>query len=71
MPIIGNFAGVMKKGFIKYDEDIFDEYGNDIIGYFEGSTPVVLCRDIDMIKHVMVKDFSSFTNRRVNHISRY
>ena len=42
MPIIGNFAGVMKKGFIKYDEDICDEYGNDIIGYFEGSTPVVL-----------------------------
>ena len=55
----------MSKGLTVFDEEIFDEYESDIIGYFEASTPVVLCRDIGMIKHVMIKDFSYFVNRRV------
>ena len=64
-PILGNIVGVISKGLVKYDEKVFDDYKSDIIGLYEASTPVVLCRDVDMIKHVMIKDFSHFINRRV------
>jgi hypothetical protein len=64
LPIFGNFCGLINKGMSKYDEDIFNKYGN-IVGYHEATSPVILCKDVDMIKSVMVKDFNSFINRRV------
>ena len=64
LPIVGNAFGVITKGFIKHDEEIFKKYGK-IIGLFEASTPVILCTDLDMIKHVMIKDSHYFINRRV------
>ena len=65
LPIFGNVFGFLRKGVAKYDEEVFDKYGSDIIGYFEATTPNVLCKDVDMIRHVMVKDFAYFVNRRV------
>ena len=55
----------MSRGLAKHDEFIFEKYKSDIVGYHESSLPIILCRDVDMIKHVMVKDFSHFVNRRV------
>lgn len=65
-PIVGNFIEFARKGFMTFDIEIFKKYNSDIVGYFEASTPIVLCKDVDMIKHVMVKDFAHFVNRRVN-----
>jgi hypothetical protein len=63
-PILGNLFGLLTKGIACYDEEIFKKYGN-IVGYHEATAPVILCRDVEMIKHVMVKDFNNFVNRRV------
>ena len=65
-PIVGNFVGLVKDGISNFDEQLFDKYKSDIVGYFEGSTPNIISKDVDMIRHVMVKDFAHFVNRRVN-----
>nr|AHL88979.1 cytochrome p450 3044A1 [Brachionus koreanus] len=62
-PLSGNFLKVMKEGFAKHDIEIMKKYGR-IVGYFEGSTPVVLTTDTKFIKNVMIKDFNHFVNRR-------
>lgn len=67
-PLIGGMAEVIRKGMAKYDEEIFKKYGK-IVGYYEGSVPVILCSDIDMIKHVLIKDFNYFVNRRVGSLN--
>ena len=32
----------------------------NIVGYFEATQPIVLCKDVEMIKHVMVRFFSFY-----------
>jgi hypothetical protein len=51
-------------GLSNYDDEVISKYGN-ILGYWEGNRPVVLCADVDMIKSVMIKDSHYFNNRRV------
>lgn len=63
-PIVGNLLDLINKGITKNDEELIEKYGK-IVGYHEGATPVILCTDLDMIKHIMIKDFSYFVNRRV------
>ncbi|RNA30710.1 Cytochrome P450, partial [Brachionus plicatilis] len=62
-PLTGNLLGAMKEGFSKFDIEIMKKYGR-VVGYFEGSTPIVLTTDIKFIKNVMIKDFNCFVNRR-------
>nr|APA31878.1 cytochrome p450 01657 [Brachionus plicatilis] len=62
-PLTGNLHKVMKEGFAEHDIEIMKKYGR-VVGYFEGSTPVVLTTDIKFIKNVMIKDFNCFVNRR-------
>ena len=64
---IGNFGDLMTTGIAQYDIDIFKKYGKTL-GYFEGSQPVILTKDVKFIKAVMIKDFSCFVNRRVSLI---
>lgn len=55
---------LLKDGFVKHDVEIMKKYGR-VVGYFEGSTPIVLTTDTKLIKNVMIKDFNCFVNRRV------
>lgn len=68
--IFGNFKDMLNVGIAEYDLSIFKKYGKTV-GYFEGSTPVILTKDVKFIKAVMIKDFSHFVNRRVgiSHIT--
>ena len=62
--IIGDFLKLISMGLSNYDDEVISKYGN-ILGYWEGNRPVVLCADIEMIKSVMIKDSHYFNNRRV------
>ncbi|CAF0846127.1 unnamed protein product [Brachionus calyciflorus] len=44
MPLIGNFHNVFIQGFVNHDINIMKKYGRTV-GYFEGSSPVVLTTD--------------------------
>ena len=63
--LVGNFKEVLKVGIAEYDLNVFKKYGKTV-GYFEGSQPVILTKDVKFIKAVMIKDFSNFVNRRVS-----
>ena len=54
-------------GIVEHDMKIFQRYGKKCktVGYFEGFTPVILTKDVNFIKAVMMKDFSNFVNKRV------
>ena len=63
--LIGNFKDMISVGIANYDLNIFKKYGKTI-GYFEGSQPIILTKDVKFLKAAMIKDFSSFVNRRVS-----
>lgn len=65
-PMLGNFIGTIRNGLVQNDKIVMEKYGKTI-GYFEGSIPVVMTIDPKLIKTICIKDFGSFTNRRVTN----
>nr|QUF59374.1 cytochrome p450 CYP3044B7 [Brachionus angularis] len=64
LPMLGNFIGIIKDGLPYNHINLIKKYGK-VVGYFEGGTPVILTTDPKLLKLIMIKDFHSFTNRRV------
>lgn len=64
LPLFGNFLDIIRNGLIQNDIKHVKTYGR-ISGFFEGSTPVIIVTDLRFLKTMMIKDFSSFVNRRV------
>jgi len=66
IPIFGNYKDVMliKKHEGDYLKDIYNEYKDEsMIGIFTGITPALIVKDPDLIKDILIKDFSKFANR--------
>lgn len=55
---------VLCKNVPQHDRDLMKKFGK-VIGYFEGSHPVLWTTDTDLIKSIFVKDFDHFVNRYV------
>ena len=64
---VGNFKEMLDNGIANYDLSIFKKYGKTV-GYFEGSQPIIITRDVKFINAVLIKDFSHFVNRRVSFL---
>lgn len=45
--------------------------GQPYVGFYAGSSPVLLIKDIEAIKHITVKDFHVFTNHKLSPDARY
>ncbi|XP_071756411.1 thromboxane-A synthase-like [Centroberyx gerrardi] len=60
-PFLGN-ALLFRQGYFERVTDLIEKYGK-VCGYYMGRSPVVLVADPDILKQVMVKEFSSFPNR--------
>ncbi|KAE8296549.1 Thromboxane-A synthase [Larimichthys crocea] len=60
IPFFGKF--LFRQGFFKPINDIIKTHGR-VCGYYLGRRPVVVVADPDMLRQVMVRDFSSFSNR--------
>ncbi|KAM6926464.1 thromboxane-A synthase isoform 1-T4 [Lycodopsis pacificus] len=61
VPFLGNIF-MFRQGFFHPINDLIKTHGR-VCGYYLGRTPVVVIADPDMLRQVMVRDFSSFTNR--------
>lgn len=49
----------------EYDQQIYKCYGGaKYCGYYEFMKPVLMIGDPELLKHVMIKDFDHFTDRR-------
>jgi len=56
-------ALLLQKQFSLHFHDMYKELdGNKFGGYFQLRKPALMVRDPELIKHIMVKDFSSFTD---------
>ncbi|XP_064612738.1 cytochrome P450 3A24-like [Liolophura sinensis] len=62
-PVIGNVHEVLRKGFIEAYDEWFKKYGR-VFGHFEGSHPLLVIGDAEMLREITVKEFNTFTNRR-------
>lgn len=64
-----------KESFPEFLTTIYNEYKDEqMIGIFFRKRPVLLLKDFDLIKDVMIKDFSKFANRgflKTNPVSMY
>nr|QUF59370.1 cytochrome p450 CYP3044B3 [Brachionus angularis] len=62
LPLVGNFFSIAKHGMPYYHKQLIEKYGKTM-GYYEGSTPIILTTDPKLLKLILIKDFSNFTNR--------
>ncbi|CAG2240592.1 CYP3A [Mytilus edulis] len=49
-------------GVSKTDQDLVPKYGS-VVGVYNGTIPVLLVTDTDLIKEIFVKEYQTFTNR--------
>ncbi|XP_050925216.1 thromboxane-A synthase [Lates calcarifer] len=61
IPFFGNIF-LFRQGFFNPITDLIRTHGR-VCGYYLGRRPVVVVADPDMLRQVMVRDFSSFPNR--------
>uniref|UniRef100_A0A3Q3KYB1 Thromboxane-A synthase n=1 Tax=Mastacembelus armatus TaxID=205130 RepID=A0A3Q3KYB1_9TELE len=61
VPFFGNLF-MFRQGFFTPITDLIKTHGR-VCGYYLGRRPVVVVADPDMLRQVMVRDFSSFPNR--------
>lgn len=61
MPFFGNIF-MFRQGFLDTLSEIIKSHGR-VCGYYLGRRPVVVIADPDMLKQVLVRDFSNFPNR--------
>ncbi|XP_063337301.1 thromboxane-A synthase-like isoform X2 [Pelmatolapia mariae] len=66
VPFFGNLF-MFQQGFFKPLNDLVKTYGK-VCGYYLGRTPVIVVADPDMLRQVLVKDFSNFPNRNVRKL---
>jgi hypothetical protein len=67
-PLIGNMWTVisMQEHLSTFFKRAYNELeGERFAGFFQGSTPTLFIRDPELIKHILVKDFSHFTDHGI------
>ncbi|XP_061677953.1 thromboxane-A synthase isoform X2 [Syngnathoides biaculeatus] len=67
IPFFGNLF-LFREGFFHPMSDLIKTYGR-VCGYYLGRRAVVVVADPDMLRQVMVRDFSSFPNRMTNRFA--
>ncbi|XP_029175225.1 cytochrome P450 6A1-like [Nylanderia fulva] len=66
IPVFGNFKDVMfnKKFAGEYLMDMYKEYKDEsMIGIFARKTPILIVKDPELVKDILIKDFSKFADR--------
>lgn len=66
--ITGNLGGVLIgiKSIADNTKQIYDEFKSEpLIGIYGGRSPVLIVNDMDLIKNVLIKDFSVFADRGI------
>ncbi|KAL0968496.1 hypothetical protein UPYG_G00267620 [Umbra pygmaea] len=60
-PFFGNMF-LFRQGSFEVQNNLIQKYGR-VCGYYLGRRPVVMVADPDMLRQIMVKDFTTFPNR--------
>ncbi|XP_071578424.1 cytochrome P450 6A1-like isoform X2 [Temnothorax nylanderi] len=68
IPVFGNLKNVTfsKISVGYYLAELYNEYKDEaVLGIFAGKMPILIVKDLDLIKDVLIKDFSTFANRGI------
>ncbi|KAH0550158.1 hypothetical protein KQX54_017803 [Cotesia glomerata] len=74
LPFIGTIKDVLigRLSIGNYTKKIYDQYPNErVVGVYAGMKKVLLLRDLELIKDVMIKDFSSFVDRGIGYHDKH
>ncbi|CAF4083217.1 unnamed protein product, partial [Adineta steineri] len=63
IPLLGEMFNVIRRGMYKNDMALIKKYGK-IVGIYEGTIPIILVTDLDILRNVLIKDSHVFINRR-------
>ncbi|XP_054006351.1 probable cytochrome P450 6a14 [Hylaeus anthracinus] len=69
LPLVGNTKDLMlaKVASTQLVTDIYKKYANEpLVGFFANRMPVLLVKDLELIKDVLIKDFTKFSDRGFN-----
>ena len=64
----GNVIDIMFSGIAlpQYIKKLYETYTGRMIGLYMRTTPVLVLKDPELIKDVLIRDFSKFTDRGFN-----
>ncbi|XP_040355132.1 cytochrome P450 3A11 [Ixodes scapularis] len=60
----GNLSELIEKGSRLSFEEWVKKYGN-LVGFYNGAEPMLIVKDLELIKRIQIKDFSNFRGRGV------
>ncbi|KAM7296239.1 cytochrome P450 3A2-like, partial [Ixodes scapularis] len=60
----GNISEIIEKGAARMFDEWVNKYG-DVVGFYNGVTPMLIVKDLEMIKNIQIKDFGNFHGRGV------
>ncbi|XP_044590810.1 cytochrome P450 6B2-like, partial [Cotesia glomerata] len=66
LPLVGNFKDVLlgKKSFGRWLDNFYDQYPSEkFIGVFIRRQPLLIIKDLDILKDIFIRDFSKFPDR--------
>jgi len=72
-PTFGNFKDIIfgKISIGDFSTKIYNAYKNEkMIGIFVGTTTVLIVKDLDLIKDVLIEDFSIFASRGLTTLEK-
>lgn len=64
--LTGNLGPILrgKQSFSEHSQKLYNEFESEkLIGIFGARTPILVVKDLDLIKNVLIKDFSVFADR--------
>ncbi|CAN8030682.1 unnamed protein product, partial [Ixodes persulcatus] len=60
----GNIYEIIEKGAVRMFDEWVNKYG-DVVGFYNGVTPMLIVKDLELIKNIQIKDFGNFHGRGV------
>lgn len=66
IPVFGNYKDVAlrRKAKVMLYNEIYNQYPEEkVVGLYQMTSPTLLIRDLDIVKQVLIKDFSLFPDR--------
>ncbi|KAM7282603.1 cytochrome P450 3A4 [Ixodes scapularis] len=60
----GNLSELIERGASQTFDTWVNKYG-DVVGFYNGAKPMLLVKDLDLIKKIQIKDFGNFHGRGV------
>jgi len=68
-PFVGNFkdCAFLKASIGKHLQQIYEQQSDKpYVGIFSFDKPILLVRDLELVKNILVKDFQNFTDRVIS-----